>query len=424
MKNRSVLLLILSMIIFINNEIPTNQTREYRLPFTTKTGKLSLIGFGHPIVDGIFNYESQPELAEEIKMKLNYHLSDDSSLDLYHSAFDLPETEIFLGGSALNSVRITNYLLNLFYKNNLDLNGCKCHASCSYATSEEEFGYIGIIGKDKYGEIVKSKLAEEGVVFLGSEIEDKITSTAIVLIESRERNIFAHISASNHINSEHLHHFSHLITNSKIFYADSYLINSSFNSFEYIFYNYADSDVLLALSLSNHSLVKDNFEKYMQIFPYVDILIGNSEEFGIIQQLMVMERMDIKEFFDDFSKKFEKINKNKTLVFINTRGKDSTLIYEIDFIKDRKEIIEVALIPVDESEISDLNGAGDGFAGGFFTGILLNMDLYHSALLGNKIASEIIKLKGFQLPYAMGYEDLRNFFDLNFDQCYNSTAQS
>lgn len=430
MIKTSAFLVIISVLLFLVNEFCIKSSNKHKLPIKMRSDKLTFIGFGSPIVDGILNYESNPQLSEDLKQNMKYHLTKESSLDLYYSAFDSEDTEIFLGGSALNSVRIINYLLRLFrmnnsyedvyYSNNNPENTYSYFYVDTNCEQSFEIGYIGSIGKDKYGEFVKSKLAEEEIVFMGSEIEDKITSTAIVLIESRERNIFAHISASKKIKAEDFIYYSDMISNSKIFYADSYLIKLSFSTYEYVFTTFASSDLVLALSLSNDSLIEDNFDKYLQLFPYCDIIIGNSEEYRIIKKLMGMEDIDIYRFFEYFSEKFKKINKDKKRIMINTRGKKSTLIYVNDYKNNSQELIEVPLVDIDEREIVDLNGAGDGFAGGFFTGLLLNLDTYQSGLLGNKIASEIIKLKGFQLPYQIDQNELKNFLTHNDTNNLNS----
>jgi adenosine kinase len=419
MKKTSAFFVIISIVLFIVYGFHSKSSKEYKTPLKMPFDKLTFIGFGSPIVDGILNYESNPKLAEELKSKMKYHLTKESSKELYYSAFDSEYTEILLGGSALNSVRIINYLLNIFKINKLQINGYDYDIHIpdnlsSDCMKKNQFGYIGAIGKDKYGDFVKNKLSEEDVVLMGPVVEDKITSTAIVLIESRERNIFAHISASRKIKAEDFQNYSDIISLSKIFYADSYLIKLSFSSYEYVFKIFANTEVLLALSLSNDSLIEDNFEKFISLFPHCDIIIGNSEEYEIIKKLMGMAALETFEFFEKFSEKFEKTNKHKKRIIINTRGKNSTLIYVKDYVINSKELIEVPLIEVDENEIIDLNGAGDGFAGGFFTGILLNLDLYQSGLLGNKIASEIIKLKGFQLPYQLSENNPKNTLKLEY----------
>ena len=303
MKITSAFYFIISIGIFLLNEYQAKTHKEYKLSVKMQTDKLFLIGFGSPIVDAILNYESDAILAEELKSNMKYHLTKDSSKELYYSAFDSQHSEILLGGSALNTVRIINYISNEFFKNYIELYGNNNNIIKEALDHGKyiEVGYVGMIGKDKYGEFVKSKLENENVTFLGWELEDKITSTAIVLIESRERNIFAHISASKNINSEHLRDYEHLIKKSKIFYADSYLIKFSFSAFEYVFKNFANQDLLLALSLSNDSLIEDNYDKFFQLFPFVDIFIGNSEEFKVIKKLMGHENMEITEFLENFS---------------------------------------------------------------------------------------------------------------------------
>ena len=112
-----------------------------------------------------------------------------------------------------------------------------------------------------------------------------------------------------------------------------------------------------------------------------------------------------KEFLLFLGKKIKKMNKNKKLIIVNTRGGNSTLVYVKNYKKNKNNIYEIPINYVDTKEIIDFNGAGDAFAGGFLTGYLYNLNIQKAVEFVNYLSSEVIKLKGFQIPKHLKYFD-------------------
>src|SRR5690349_3577942 len=74
--------------------------------------KMSIIGFGSPIVDGVIKYESNPQLCEKMKKEFSYHMSENFPIEFYYEMLESSKPYL-LGGSAMNTIRAVNYLLNL-----------------------------------------------------------------------------------------------------------------------------------------------------------------------------------------------------------------------------------------------------------------------------------------------------------------------
>jgi sugar/nucleoside kinase (ribokinase family) len=371
-----------------------------------------LIGFGSPIVDGIVSYNSDSETGEKIKNTLKYHMSTDIPSE-YYSIFKSNSTLILLGGSAMNTIRTSNFLLKFISKNFI------YSQNISYF-DESIVGYIGSIGKDENGIFLQKGLSKENIIFFKEEFENERTSTALILIEEKERSTYSDLGASKKVTYEHFLKHHKYFQNTKLFFADAYLIGIQFQGFKYIFKNFSMNDnITLSLGLANENIVRDYYDNIEEIFPYVDILIANQEEMDMFRNKYENKSMGLGnknftdiEFLEYISDSFPKVNKNKKRIIVNTRGKDDTYIYYIDYIKNKKELLRLPIFEIDKSLIVDLNGAGDSFTGGFLAGILLDYDIRDCGLLGNRIAGEVIQLNGFQIPKKLNSEEF--LIDLPF----------
>jgi adenosine kinase len=348
---------------------------------TEKVNKegLKLIGFGSPIVDGVINYNSDPVLGEKIKNTFLYHMSENFPIEFYLQVLTSEHSSIFLGGSALNTIRSANYILN------------------KTEIGNKALGFVGSIGSDSHGEFIKSGLLKEGVNFFAQQFQSQRSSTVIVLIENHERTFFSDLGGSEKITVDFFVNLYQEISKSKIFYADSYLIGKRFECYKYIFQQPYE-ETLLALGLASEYIIRDYFDYISEILPYLDLIFLNNEEVWMLKSKFGREELSDSKFIEFIGTNIEKINKNKRRVIINTRGTSDTLIYYMDYQTNMSEIFYVPILHVDEDKVIDLNGAGDAFSGGFLAGVLLNLNFKECAHLGNKLASEVIQLKGFQLP--------------------------
>jgi sugar/nucleoside kinase (ribokinase family) len=220
----------------------------------------------------------------------------------------------------------------------------------------------------------------------------------IVLVEQQERTFFSDLGSSSLITLNHFRNSEDIFKNSKIFYADAYLIGKRYDLFEYVFKNFYNDSILLALSAASEYIVRDNAEKLIELLPYLDIFFINLEELRVLRKAMNMDNLNDDDFFYYLSVKTGKANKVKKRVFINTRGNNASLIYELDFNSNSGLAYTVPVVPLDKKYIIDTNGAGDSYSGGFLAGILMDYSIQDSAKFGNCVAAEVIQLKGFQIP--------------------------
>jgi adenosine kinase len=345
--------------------------------------KYELMGFGSPIVDGVFKCESDLDLCDKMNRDLSYHMSGNFPVEFYDKIL-YASKPLQLGGSAMNTIRATNYILKLFGNYH-----------------ENKVAFFGSIAQDSNGHFIKNQLNKEGISHYFEELADpkERTSTCIVLIKNLERVLLSDLGSSQKVSKTNFEKYSKEIKSAKFFYSDSYLIGFGFKIFQYVFQilSQESDNTLFTLNLSSDNIIKDYFEKLILILPYADIIFFNEQELNMLKTKFKVDIDDIN-FLHFFSNQLEKKNKSGRRVFINTRGEKETYINIHNYHNNSTQFKTVPIFQVDVSLIEDFNGAGDSFAGGVIAGYLLGYSIEESVRLGSLLASEIIKLKGFQLP--------------------------
>ena len=344
--------------------------------------KLNIAGFGSPIVDTFLLKEEEPELSEKIIKNFKLHMSVDDKYewDIYNQLFINRRIDLMLGGSALNVIRMANFVLSKF--DNIDPKIC----------------FFGSTSNDNFGKLIMEKLTEERVIFYNQIFPNSMTCSNIVLIDNKERIFFTNLGVSELTEKTFIEQHCFLLDNLTLFYTDAYLINRCKEIYDYIYHTfYIKEDLMLALGMGSDRIINEFFKFIIEYLPYIDIILINKEENDCLKNKFEKSELNDEDFIK-FLSNYDKINKRKVRIIVNTRGSRDTLICVKDFQKNILKFYSVPVINLEASEIVDLNGAGDGFAGGFLGGFLKGLDIDECGKLGNFIASEVLKLRGFQIP--------------------------
>ena len=276
-----------------------------------------IVAFGMPVVDYILDYNHTSDTLNLVKTKLSYHMN--SSLGLRELLKEVSkEKEVFhtIGGSSLNTLRTSNYILK----------------------GNKKVFYIGGIGKDDFGEMIKTQLNKEKIEYLLVESDIKTTSIILCLIyQNKDRDTFASLESTQEVNYTHFNNTKilNVLDNTKIFYTDAYLVEALIDTYEFVFNYLYNKTTLIGIEMAQKEIIINEKEKIKKILPYVDILFMNKGEFSALEKIYEFEddndfinkfskKEEFKDFFDYFSK-FKK-NKKKNLVFVVTQGKGDTII--------------------------------------------------------------------------------------------------
>ena len=354
--------------------------------------KKNIAGFGSPIVDTFLLQEDEPELSFKIRNSFKLHMSVDDKYewDIYNQLFVNPKIELLLGGSAMNITRMTNYVLSKL--DNID----------------NKTYFFGSTSDDNFGKLIIDKLREESVIFCNQMFTNSMTCSNIVLLDNKDRTFFTNLGVSELTEKKFIEQYSQILNDLSLFYTDAYLIFRCKDVYHYIYRTfYLNENLMLALGMGSDQIVSEFFDSIIEFLPYVDIVLVNKEENECLKtKFNKIEYPD--EEFIKFLANYHKINQRKVRIIVNTRGQIDTLICVKDFQKDLIEFFSVPVLKLDPKIIIDLNGAGDAFAGGFFGGFLMGLGLVECGKLGNYIASEVIKLRGFQIPRIDSIELVKN----------------
>ena len=349
------------------------------------TESLSIVGFGMPVVDYVVKSSDTPELSREVKANLNYQMENSTkSNEILSKLYYASKVHRTAGGSTLNAIRMSNFLL------------------------KSKVAYIGCVGKDLNGEFIKKTLKEEKINFGAVESETNATSTAIVLIDENDRDLYVNVGASSALSLEKIKEFDFLFKNAKIIITDAYLSHYRYEEYEYIFKKYSSNDnTIVGFSLAAWEVLRDYYAQIEKLLKFCDLLFMNESEFDTLTKLSnypIKDKSTIEGFVDLMAEK--KSNKNKDLVLVITRGKLDVLIAVHDYKKKNTMVSSIPIIKIDPRLEIDKTGLGDAFAGGFLAGMIMHKNYIECATLGNIMSSKVIQLNGFQIP-NITYEEIK-----------------
>merc|ERR1719478_77625 len=89
-------------------------------------------------------------------------------------------------------------------------------------------GYIGSIGKDKYGTLIQEKARADGVQ-TAFYLADKPTGTCAVCIKEKERSLVANLSAANSYQGSHINtpEAQTMVRSARIYYSAGFFLTVS-----------------------------------------------------------------------------------------------------------------------------------------------------------------------------------------------------
>ena len=132
---------------------------------------VSILGLGNPLLD-ISSPVDDAFMKKYDFKPANAILAEDKHLPMYQELSKMASVEYIGGGSTLNTIRVASWMLQ---QNNVT-------------------GYMGCIGKDKFGELMESTTTAAGVDCFFMEDEKTPTGTCAVCVTGKERCDFMEIS--------------------------------------------------------------------------------------------------------------------------------------------------------------------------------------------------------------------------------------
>ncbi|XP_072944649.1 uncharacterized protein Adk2 [Epargyreus clarus] len=336
-----------------------------------------LVGIGNPLLD------ISAVVDEDLLKKYDMHpddaiMAEPKHMPLYRELMDKYKTEFIAGGSVQNSLRVAQWILK---KPNMSV-------------------YFGCVGNDDYAKILKERAVAEGVTVHYQVTDEAPTGTCAVLVTGTHRSLCANLAAAQKFTPDHLakEECKKSIEGARFFYASGFFVAVSPESIMQLAKHAHDNGHIFIMNLSAPFVSQFFKEPLEKMLPYVDVLFGNESEADAFAKAFNITETNLEEIALKIAA-LPKMNSSRKRVVVITQGKDPVILVQGD---------KVTLIPVtalSREQIVDTNGAGDAFAGGFLSQMVLGNSYETAVKCGIYAATHIIQHSGCTVSGASDFKD-------------------
>jgi sugar/nucleoside kinase (ribokinase family) len=295
--------------------------------------------------------------------------------------FFIEEISITKGGMTLSSAVDQTKILNALKSKPRKLSSGGSAANTIHGASVlgAKSYYLGRVANDENGNHYTSDMRDCKVGFNGPCSDEEGTGTCVILITpDAERTMLTNLGVSSMLHKDNVD--ESIVKNSKVVYVEGYLWTGE-ETREAALYMASiakKESIPVAFTLSDAFVVNTYRANLMDfIQSNVDILFCNEVE----AQAMTGET--------DSSKAFNKLLASVDNLFLTLGSKGSLAG------KSGYELVQVGTFPVDAV---DTTGAGDLYAAGALYGLINDLSLKDSAIIGSYCAAQVVSHLGGRLP--------------------------
>ncbi|EEB11607.1 adenosine kinase, putative [Pediculus humanus corporis] len=331
-------------------------------------GGYRILGVGNPLLDLTVNGDA--ELLKKYKLEANNAvLANMFQKSMYKHLMKNYNVQLSAGGSVQNSLRVCQWIL-------------KTPHTCVF---------MGSVGTDKYSEMLKETAENDGVKVIYQYQKKIPTGTCAAIItthEGNKRSLCANLAAAEKFTIQHIlkpENFK-IVEKVEMYYISGFFITVSPETIYKIGEVASTQNKVFCMNLSAPFICTKYKETLIKSLFYADIVFGNVTEAQAIAKGK-FNTNSMKEIAIEISN-LPKSNQKRKRIVVITNGPLPVL-----YVKDN-EVKEVAVPPVPDEIITDTNGAGDAFTGGFISQFLIGKDIEKCIQCGNWAASIVIQNNG------------------------------
>lgn len=346
----------------------------------------AVLCFGHPLLDMMADVNE--EFLQQYRVAPgSVGLATANQISLFTHLLEKNKTLDYVpGGSSMNTAR-----------------------GISWARPTLPVYYVGCLGKDRFGEILKTALEAAGVQQLFDEFEGKPTGTCAALVCNKERSLVANLGAAVELSMNHMKSdaVQKAIEKCTVYYSEGFFLNTASSPYNLLLvaeHAHLRRGKLFCFNLNAPYLCAAFKDRINLLMPHIDILFASEVDImGYASAMWPSEFEPVSEvensrLSDEKKAKLrEAIQKIGTMptqsprgyrLVVITCGADETVMW------DGKKLLTRPVPRIDPSEIKDLNGAGDSFVAGFLAQYMYNKDMLLSADVGHTVAQNCIRHNG------------------------------
>lgn len=337
---------------------------------------LKIVGLGNPLLDISANVSD--ELLKKYSLKLDDAiLAEPVHLPIFADLMAQADVELVAGGATQNSIRVAQWMLS--------------------KVSPDSTYFFGCVGKDEYGDKLRTCATKDGVQVHYLQDEAVETGTCAVCIKDGERSLVAHLSAANNYKLTHLEspESQKVLAAGGLFYSAGFHLTVCPDAMIALGTHCVENNKVFCLNLSAPFLMQFFTDPLNKVLPYCDFVFANETEalaFGTMKnwgedlQVIALKLSQLPK---------ESGARGRTVVF--TQGSKDTIVAQ------NGKVLTFATPVLSKEEIIDTNGAGDAFVGGFLSQYAQAKELAECVRAGNWAAQVILKRSGCTFSETCGF---------------------
>jgi len=287
--------------------------------------------------------------------------------------FDYIEPVSFsAGGSALNTLRVTQRILN-FPK------------ACTL---------MGAVGKDVNAEKLIREATKDGVYVNYQEIPDLPTGRCAVLVNGENRSLLTQLGAAQRFNMQHLMNPDNFrwVESASYFYITGYFLLVSLESAKEVCTYSHEKHKPLLLNINATWVAKRYKPALMEMMPYVDVVFGNEEEILAIGEGSGYG-IDLAKIAFALSQAPKlSTRKARARIVVVTRASKPVLVYE------GHSQSEYPVVQLPPGMVTNTSGAGDAFVGGFLAEFIQEKNIDVCVNKGIWSATQLLQQRCCKIP--------------------------
>ncbi|MFH1937965.1 MAG: carbohydrate kinase family protein [Patescibacteria group bacterium] len=253
------------------------------------------------------------------------------------------------------------------------MGGCGTNAAVTFANQGLKTAYLGLVGKDCAGDMIKSELKKNNVstdLIIDSN-KDQTAFSVILSVPNIGRSILKKLGACHNMTDSD---FDYDKIKTKWIYAGS-LSGEAYKSLDSLLEYAVKNDIKIAASPVGQSQLGEGLERTKALLDKIDILIMNQEEAALLTGIDYSDEEEI----------FNKLEKLAPKIKVMTKGPEGVRVTDGEYRYS-------AGIP--ESGLVDRTGAGDAFSSAFLSGYIEKQDISYAIQLATANSTSVLQKIG------------------------------
>ena len=174
------------------------------------------------------------------------------------------------------------------------------------------------------------------------------------------------------------------------------MVSNKFDLCKKLCNHFIQDKKLIVLSLSAVFIIKNYYDKMLELANEADLIIGNMEE---AVELAGNKPEMVESIFEII---FEKLKPKENRLIVITDGPNGAYWAKYSYEEKKLEhFIQYFAYELKDEEIQDLNGTGDAFLGGFLSRYMKGYSVHDCCRIGIEAATIILKNVGCTFPATL-----------------------